>query len=87
MFAAELPRLYEELSFDAARLRGFTGRLFDYAQSHPELMRLLARSALGMPAGAVPARAKARPGKLAAIRPAQQVGSLSDSYPQPSRSQ
>jgi len=76
-----LPRIYDELDFDATDLGAFAGRVFDLAHSHPGLMRLLAWSSLEMPSDAVPARGKSRHAKLSKIRKAQASGQLSHKYP------
>lgn len=75
-----LPQIYDELAFDADNLAEFAGRVFDYAQANPQLMRLIAWSALDAPAGGVPARREARTAKVTEIRAAQKRGVVSDRY-------
>jgi AcrR family transcriptional regulator len=76
-----LPRIYSELKFDPTDLPDFASRVFDYAHAHPELMRLLAWSALELPAEAAPVRREARQAKFEAIRQAQSSGILAGWYP------
>lgn len=76
-----LHRIYEELPLDPMNLPDFAGRVFDFAQGHPDLMRLLAWSTLEMPEGALPVRGEARRKKLASLRAARARVGMSATYP------
>lgn len=62
-----LLRVYEELEFTPGDLPGYAGRVFDFAMAHPDLMRLMAWSALERPPGSQAERTASRDAKVAAL--------------------
>jgi len=85
LFAAllkkHLARVYEELEFTPEDLPGYAGRLFDFAMSHPELMRLMAWFGLEKSIESPSERRDAIAGKLASIEEAQRQGRVRDDIP------
>jgi AcrR family transcriptional regulator len=67
VLARHLQRVYEDLDFTPDDLPGYAGRVFDFAMAHPDLMRLMAWSALERPPGQQPERIAARDAKIAAM--------------------
>jgi AcrR family transcriptional regulator len=64
---ANLTRVYNEIEFTPEDLAGFAGRVFDFAMSHDELLRLLAWNNLeGQPDG-ISVREAAHAKKVAAL--------------------
>ena len=66
-----LVRVYEDIPFTPDDLPGFAGRVFDFAMSRPELMRLLAWSTLEPSVQALQSRAASHDAKVAALAAAQ----------------
>jgi len=59
-----LSRVYEELEFTPDDLPGYAGRVFDFAMANPDLMRLMAWSALEGSAAEPDTRTRAYAGKV-----------------------
>jgi AcrR family transcriptional regulator len=80
LFATVLERhlsdVYAELPFAADDLPGFARRVFDYAQAHPEVYRLLAWATLERTASLPPARRREHDSKLPLIREQQESGTI-----------
>jgi AcrR family transcriptional regulator len=66
-----LVRVYEDIPFTPDDLPGFAGRVFDFAMSRPDLMRLLAWSTLEQPTGIPDGRADSHDVKINALIQAQ----------------
>ncbi|CAM5405817.1 TetR family transcriptional regulator [Streptomyces fumanus] len=62
-----LARVYEEIEFTPDDLPGYATAVFDFAMSHPDLMRLMLWSSLEQDPGRATARADARTGKVRAL--------------------
>ncbi|MEU2228275.1 TetR family transcriptional regulator [Streptomyces sp. NPDC018347] len=62
-----LTRVYEEIEFTEDDLPRYATAVFDFAMSHPDLMRLLLWSSLEQDANRVTARAEAWSGKMRAL--------------------
>lgn len=69
-----LLRLYQEITFTADDLPGYAGRVFDYTQAHPDVMRLVTWSSLEAQAAAPSERKGVHNGKVEEIRQAQEKG-------------
>lgn len=74
VLARHLLRVYEDLEFTPDDLPGYAGRVFDFAMAHPDLMRLMAWSALERPPGSQAERAASRDAKIAALARAGHPG-------------
>jgi AcrR family transcriptional regulator len=66
-----LVRVYEDIPFTPDDLPGFAGRVFDFAMSRPDLMRLLAWSTLEQSAGVPDGRTTSHDVKVDALARAQ----------------
>jgi AcrR family transcriptional regulator len=62
-----LRRVYDELPFTPDDIPGYAGRVFDFAMARPDLMRLMAWSALEQETSRLPARGAAQDAKIAAM--------------------
>ena len=67
-------RIHEERPFTPADLPGYAGKVFDWAMANPDLMRLMAWSALERPPGSQAERAASRDAKNAALAQAGHPG-------------
>jgi AcrR family transcriptional regulator len=76
-----LERVYTEVPFTPEDLPGFAVRFFDFAMSHPDLMRLMAWSGLERSAATPPALTESMHGKLAALAAAQMRGTSERALP------
>jgi AcrR family transcriptional regulator len=75
-----LQRVYDDLDFIPDNLPGFAASVFDFAMSHPDLMRLMLWSSLEQQAGTIATRRNAQDSKVAAIDSAQADGRLGDGF-------
>lgn len=79
-----LLRVYEELEFTPDDLPGYAGRVFDFAMTHPGLMRLMTWSALEGPAGSPAERTSSRGKKIGVMTSAgaarQEPGGLPPAF-------
>jgi len=66
-----LVRVYEDIPFTPDDLPGFAGRVFDFAMTRPDLMRLLAWSTLEQSIGVPNGRATSHDAKIEALAQAQ----------------
>jgi AcrR family transcriptional regulator len=66
-----LVRVYEDIPFTPDDLPGFAGRVFDFAMTRPDLMRLLAWSTLEQSTGVSDGRAASHDTKIDALAQAQ----------------
>jgi AcrR family transcriptional regulator len=66
-----LARVYEDSPFTPDDLPGFAGRVFDFAMTRPDLMRLLAWSTLEQSTGVPDGRTASHDAKIAALAQAQ----------------
>ncbi len=66
-----LVRVYEDEPFTPDDLPGFAGRVFDFAMTHPDLMRLVAWSTLEQSTHFPNGRAASHDAKIAALAQAQ----------------
>ena len=76
-----LMRIHEEQPFTPDDLPGYAARVFDWAQANPDLMRLLAWSALEQQAKDKAERVAALEGKVAALTEAQNAGRVGTAFP------
>ena len=76
-----LLRVYEELPFTPGDLPGYAARVFDFMMAHPDLMRLMAWSALEQPGASLSERRTARDTKVASIKAAQEAGQVGTTFP------
>lgn len=67
VLARHLLRVYEDLEFTPGDLPGYAGRVFDFAMAHPDLMRLMAWSALERPPASQAERIASRDEKITAL--------------------
>lgn len=74
VLARHLLRVYEDLEFTPDDLPGYAGRVFDFAMAHPDLMRLMAWSALERPPESQAERIASRDAKTAALTRAGHPG-------------
>ncbi len=81
VFQRQLAQGYEELSFTPGDLPGYAARVFDFMMAHPDLMRLMAWSALEQPAASLSERRTARDTKVASIKAAQEAGQVGTTFP------
>ena len=66
-----LVRVYQDIPFTPDDLSGFAGRVFDFAMTRPDLMRLVAWSTLEQPAATPDGRAASHDAKIAELAQAQ----------------
>jgi len=76
-----LTRHYEELPFTLDDLPGYAVRVFDFAMSHPDLMRLLAWFGLEQTSENPAERAIARNAQVLALKKAQKAGQVGAAFP------
>jgi AcrR family transcriptional regulator len=81
VFQRQLAQGYEELSFTRDDLPGYAARVFDFMMAHPELMRLMAWSALEQPVASLSERRTARDAKVIALKAAQDAGQVGTTFP------
>jgi hypothetical protein len=74
-------RIHEEQPFTPDDLPGFAAKVFDWAQANPDLMRLLAWSALEQQAKGHAERVEALSAKVAALTEAQNAGRVGTAFP------
>ena len=74
-----LMRVYEERPFTPDDLPGYAAKVFDFAMANPDLMRLMAWSALENAKGSAE-RVAALDAKLAALTEAQAVGRVGTAF-------
>ena len=75
-----LVRIHEEQPFTPDDLPGYAAKVFDWAQANPDLMRLLAWSALEQQAKGHAERIEALSAKVAALTEAQHAGRVGTSF-------
>ncbi|MGG3640208.1 TetR family transcriptional regulator [Bacillus gobiensis] len=75
-----LTRVYEEIDFTPEDLPGYAARVFDFAMTHPDLMRLMAWYSLEQKVGSLTERASARDKKIKAITNAQSAGQVGTTF-------
>jgi AcrR family transcriptional regulator len=76
-----LMRIHEEQPFTPHDLPGYAAKVFDWAMANPDLMRLLAWSALEQQARGDAERVEALSAKVAALAEAQNAGRLGTAFP------
>ncbi|QHW32277.1 TetR/AcrR family transcriptional regulator [Paenibacillus rhizovicinus] len=76
-----LTRVYQEIDFTPEDLPGFAVRVFDFAISNPELMRLLVWSNIEQQAEGLGDRDDSRSLKVQSIAAAQQSGKIGTAFP------
>jgi AcrR family transcriptional regulator len=76
-----LVRIHEEQPFTSDDLPGYAAKVFDWALANPDLMRLLAWSALEQPAKGQAERFEALAAKVALLAEAQSAGSVGTAFP------
>jgi AcrR family transcriptional regulator len=76
-----LVRIHEEQPFTPDDLPGYAAKVFDWAQANPDLMRLLAWSALEQQAKGQAERVAALDAKVAALAEAQSAGRVGTAFP------
>jgi AcrR family transcriptional regulator len=76
-----LMRIHEEQPFTADDLPGYAAKVFDWAMENPDLMRLMAWSALEQPAKDKAERVAALEGKVGALTAAQIAGRVGTTFP------
>jgi AcrR family transcriptional regulator len=76
-----LVRVHEEYSFTPDDLPGYAAKVFDFAMANPDLMRLLAWSALEQTAKEQAERVATLDAKLVALTASQKAGQLGTLFP------
>jgi AcrR family transcriptional regulator len=76
-----LVRIHEEQPFTPDDLPGYAAKVFDWVQANPDLMRLLAWSALEQQAKGHAERVEAINAKVAALTEAQHAGRVGTAFP------
>jgi AcrR family transcriptional regulator len=76
-----LVRIHQEQPFTPDDLPGYAAKVFDWARANPDLMRLLAWSALEQPAKGHAGRVEALAAKVAALAEAQNAGRVGTAFP------
>ena len=76
-----LMRIHEEQPFTPDDLPGYAAKVFDWAMANPDLMRLMAWSALEQQAKDKAERVAALEGKVAALTEAQNAGRVGTAFP------
>ena len=74
-------RIHEEQAFTPDDLPGYAAKVFDWAMANPDLMRLLAWSALEQQAKGQAERVEALDAKVAALTEAQTAGRVGTAFP------
>jgi AcrR family transcriptional regulator len=81
IIARHLMRVHEEQPFTPDDLPAFAAKVFDFAMANPDLMRLLAWSALERKATGPDERVTIRDAKVAALTEAQNAGQVGTAFP------
>lgn len=76
-----LTAVYDRLPFRPDDLAGYASDVFDFAQSHPRIMRLMAWYSLEQRATGISGRNASFASKIAALQQAQAAGQLSEAFP------
>jgi AcrR family transcriptional regulator len=76
-----LARIHEEQPFTPDDLPGYAAKVFDWAKANPDLMRLMAWSALEQQAKGQAQRVEALDAKVAALTAAQNAGRVGTAFP------
>ena len=76
-----LMRIHEEQAFTPDDLPGYAAKVFDWVQANPDLMRLLAWSALEQQAKGHAERVETLRAKVAALTEAQHAGRVGTAFP------
>ncbi|HEV3261851.1 MAG TPA: TetR family transcriptional regulator [Gemmataceae bacterium] len=76
-----LLRVHEELPFTPDDLPGYAGTVFDFAMANPDLMRLMAWSALEQKAQGPTERIATLEEKIRALTEAQEAGQVGTAFP------
>jgi AcrR family transcriptional regulator len=76
-----LMRIHEEQPFTPDDLPGFAGKVFDWAMANPDLMRLMAWSALEQKAKVKAERVATLQAKVRALTEAQNAGQVGKAFP------
>ena len=74
-------RVHEDYPFTPDDLPGYAARVFDFAMENPDLMRLLAWSALEQKPDALAERAAALDAKVTALTELQKTGQVGTAFP------
>jgi AcrR family transcriptional regulator len=75
-----LTRIHDEQPFTPDDLPGFVGKVFDWAMANPDLMRLMAWSALEQKAQGPAERVAALEGKVRALADTQKAGRVGTAF-------
>lgn len=75
-----LTRVYEEITFTPEDLPGYAAQVFDYANAHPELFRLMAWYGLEQRSVNVTERANAQQKKIEQLLNAQSAGQVGTAF-------
>jgi len=75
-----LPRVYEDVAFTAEDLPGYAARVFDFAMTNPDLMRLMAWFSLEQKVDSPAERTTAHDEKVAALLKAQSAGQVGTAF-------
>ena len=81
VLSKHLVRIHEEQPFTPDDLPGYAAKVFDWAQANPDLMRLIAWSALEQQANGHAERVEAISAKVAALAEAQHAGRVGTAFP------
>ena len=81
VLSKHLLRVHQEYPFTPDDLPGYAAKVFDFAMSNPDLMRLMAWSALEQTAKDQADRVEALDAKLAALTEAQKAGRMETAFP------
>ena len=76
-----LVRVYDDLPFTPEDLPGFAVRVFDYAMTHPDLMRLIAWFGLEHKVDSPAERSTSWSERLSALKKAQNAGTVGAEFP------
>src|SRR5258708_28201801 len=76
-----ISRIHEDQPFTPDDLPGYAAQVFDWSLTNPDLMRLLAWSALEQTPAAKAERCAIRDRKLAALTEAQHAGQVGNAFP------
>jgi len=76
-----LTAVYDRLPFRPDDLAGYASAVFDFAQSHPRIMRLMAWYSLEQRATGISGRNASFASKIAALQQAQAAGQVSEAFP------
>ena len=81
VLSKHLVRIHEEQPFTPDDLPGYAAKVFDWAQANPDLMRLLAWSALEQQAKGQVQRVEALEAKVAALTETQNASDVGTAFP------